>query len=119
MKWLEAKDFFMNRKSSLLFPGLWQYRTPVMKFISVYLLQSQKYKISDRDIFFLKQAKNIKSNFSSNSIMDYVLNWPQNPYLSELSKKRLKEFTEEFSFYLNQSQFLKLGEPVSYTHLTL
>ncbi len=108
-----SKGFFYEPEILFIISWLMAVQDASDEIYILYLLQSQKYKISDRDIFFLKQAKNIKSNFSSNSIMDYVLNWPQNPYLSELSKKRLKEFTEEFSFYLNQSQFLKLGELVN------
>lgn len=107
------KGFFYEPEILFLISWLMAVQDASDEIYILYLLQSQKYKISDRDIFFLKQAKNIKSNFNSNSIMDYVLNWPQNPYLSELSKKRLKEFTEEFSFYLNQSQFLRLGELVN------
>lgn len=108
-----SKGFFYEPEILFLISWLMAVQDASDEIYILYLLQSQKYKISDRDIFFLKQAKNIKSNFNSNSIMDYVLNWPQNPYLSELSKKRLKEFTEEFSFYLNQSQFLRLGELVN------
>ena len=108
-----SKGFFYEPEILFLISWLMAVQDASDEIYILYLLQSQKYKISDRDIFFLKQAKNIKSNFSAGSIMDYVLNWPQNPYLSELSKKRLKEFTEEFSFYLKQSQFLKLGELVN------
>ena len=108
-----SKGFFYEPEILFLISWLMAVQDASDEIYILYLLQSQKYKISDRDIFFLKQAKNIKSNFSSNSIMDYVLSSSQNPYLSELSKKRLIEFTEEFSFYLKQSQFLKLGELVN------
>ncbi|MCG2789473.1 MAG: ATP-dependent helicase, partial [Actinomycetia bacterium] len=108
-----SKGFFYEPEILFIISWLMAVQDINDEIYILYLLQSQKYKISDRDIFFLKQAKNIKSNFSASSIMDYVLNWPQNPYLSELSCQRLKEFTEEFSFYLNQSQFLKLGELVN------
>jgi DNA helicase II / ATP-dependent DNA helicase PcrA len=108
-----SKGFFYEPEILFIISWLMAVRDVSDEIYILYLLQSQKYRISDRDIFFLKQDKNIKSSLSSNDIVDYVLNWPQNPYMSELSKERLKEFTEELSFYLNQSQFLKLGELVN------
>lgn len=107
-----SKGFFYEPEILFIISWLMALKDISDEIYILYLLQSQKYKISDRDIFFLKHADNIKST-SGSSIMDYVLSWPENPYLSELSKKRLKEFTEEFNFYLNLSQFLKLGELVN------
>jgi superfamily I DNA/RNA helicase len=107
-----SKGFFYEPEVLFIISWLMALQDINDEIYILYLLQSQKYKISDRDIFFLKHADNMKGT-SGSSIMDYVLDWSGNPYLSELSKKRLKEFTEEFSFYLSLSHFLKLGELVN------
>ncbi len=91
------------------------------------IIQSPKYKISDRDVFFLKKYKSIfdnnkdddasHENFSGSykniSLIDGILDSERNPYLSGLCKKRLKEFITELSFYISQSQHLKLNELIS------
>jgi len=105
-----SKGFFYEPEILFIVSWLMAVQDASDEIYILYLLQSQKYKISDRDIFFLKRAKDDKSDHSDNNIMDHILSSSENPYLSELSKERFKEFTEELSFYLRQSQFLKLGE---------
>ena len=85
----------------------------------VYLLQSQKYRISDRDIFFMKNfdAENLKvpdgaSNFQV-SLFDGITGCENNPYLKKETKSRLKEFIEEMNHYIFQSFSMKLNELVS------
>ncbi|MBN1298454.1 MAG: ATP-dependent helicase, partial [Actinobacteria bacterium] len=80
----------------------------------IYLLQSEKYKISDRDIFFLKN-KNIasgpdifpdtgpiKCSSTEKHLIDEVLDYKNNSFLSKSCCLRLKEFAEEFNFYMSQ-----------------
>jgi DNA helicase-2/ATP-dependent DNA helicase PcrA len=85
----------------------------------VYLLQSQKYRISDRDIFFMKNfdAENLKvrdgtGNFQA-SLFDGIIGCGNNPYLKKETKSRLKEFIEEMNHYIFQSFSIKLNELVS------
>ena len=85
----------------------------------LYLLQSQKYKISDRDIFFMKNfdSENVKvpdgtGNFQA-SLFDGILGCENNPYLKKETKSRLKEFIEEMNHYIFQSFSTKLNELVS------
>ena len=85
----------------------------------VYLLQSQKYRISDRDIFFMKNfdAENLKvpdgaGNFQV-SLFDGITGCENNPYLKKETKSRLKEFIEEMNHYIFQSFSMKLNELVS------
>jgi DNA helicase II / ATP-dependent DNA helicase PcrA len=85
----------------------------------VYLLQSQKYRISDRDIFFMKNfdAENLElydgtGNFQV-SLFDGITGFENNPYLKKETKSRLKEFVEEMNHYIFQSFSMKLNELVS------
>ncbi|HEX7560834.1 MAG TPA: ATP-dependent helicase, partial [Candidatus Humimicrobiaceae bacterium] len=85
----------------------------------VYLLQSQKYRISDRDIFFMKNfdAENLKvpdgaGNFQV-SLFDGITGCGNNPYLKKETKSRLKEFIAEMNHYIFQSFSMKLNELVS------
>ena len=85
----------------------------------LYLLQSQKYKISDRDIYFMKnfdtENKKLpdgKGSFHI-SLFDGVIGYENNPYLKKETKLRLKEFIEEMNHYIFQSFCIKLNELIS------
>jgi DNA helicase II / ATP-dependent DNA helicase PcrA len=85
----------------------------------LYLLQSQKYRISDRDIFFMKNfdTGNLKlsdgtGNFQV-SLFDGITGCENNPYLKKETKSRLKEFVEEMNYYIVQSNSMRLNELVS------
>ncbi|MBM3709103.1 MAG: ATP-dependent helicase [Actinobacteria bacterium] len=85
----------------------------------LYLLQSGKYKISDRDLFFLKRFDYRKKKLldrvesGEHGLLDGVINYSTNIYISCEVKKRLKEFLNEFNFYLEQANFLRLSEITS------
>ncbi len=83
------------------------------------ILQSDKFKISDRDIFFLRNFDIGINSFLSdkevanrNFIMQ-ILDNDKNPYIGNDAKKRLSEFIGELKYYISQSSFLKLGELIS------
>ncbi len=83
------------------------------------LLQSKKYNLSDRDIFFLKNYNIIKDCFFSpdqsynNNLIDSLIVHNQNKFLSKESHKRISEFLEELEYYLKQASFLKLSELIN------
>lgn len=102
----------------------------------IYLLKSPKYKICDRDIYFLKRyPQNVSSlNFTENNnsnnsgeyhygqkrlahnihnIIEGLLHVDKNPYVGELTKKRISAFLDDLRFYISKSQALALKELVS------
>jgi DNA helicase-2/ATP-dependent DNA helicase PcrA len=85
----------------------------------VFLLQSQKYRISDRDIYFMKnfdaekrKLRDGTGNFQV-SLFEGIINCGNNPYLKKETKSRLKDFIEEMNHYIFQSFSVKLNELVS------
>jgi DNA helicase-2/ATP-dependent DNA helicase PcrA len=76
----------------------------------VYLLQSQKYRISDRDIFFLTFSE---KNKSRNRLADGLLDYKNNIFLSNSAKIRIREFLDELDYYMKQSSYLKLAELIA------
>ncbi len=85
----------------------------------IYLLQSQKYKISDRDVYFMKnfdtENKKLPDAVGSFhiSLFDGITESENNPYLKKETKLRLKEFIEEMNHYVSQSFSVKLNELIS------
>lgn len=78
---------------------------------AVYLLRSDKYKIGDRDIYFIKRdPENLERCVD---IIDGIMNFKKNPYLSREAKKRLKDFLASLRLYISRSGQLELKELVS------
>ncbi len=76
----------------------------------MYLLKSDKYRLGDRDIFFLKNdGESGKRIDLIGGIMDYS----RNPYLSSTAKKRLTSFKESLVLYMQKSGVLDLKELIS------
>ncbi|MCL6087063.1 MAG: ATP-dependent helicase [Actinobacteria bacterium] len=71
---------------------------------AVFLLKSSKYKISDRDIYFLRK---------NDTLIGAVRNADSNNYLGEETKKRLALFLLELDYYIKNSQLLSLNEIIS------
>lgn len=80
------------------------------------LIQSDKYNLSDRDIFYLKNF-NTKENcfFSSsqaekNLLINALISHKENKYLSKGAHERIEEFLSDLDFYLKHASFFKLSE---------
>jgi len=77
----------------------------------VYILKSGKYKVCDRDIFFIKRNyKNLKEKVN---IVDGVTYYKKNPYISRETKKRLSGFLSSLRLYISKSGELELKELIS------
>ncbi|MBM3704927.1 MAG: ATP-dependent helicase, partial [Actinobacteria bacterium] len=86
------------------------------------LLKSRKYRISDRDIFFLKNYNPVQRRFlkpdkaGMNNLMDALLSFKDNSYLGNQAKKKISCFLEELDTYISKSVYLKLGELTSFIY---
>ncbi len=114
------RGFFFEREILFIISWLMLIHDINDETYLLYLLQSEKYRICDRDIFFLKhetgettELKNDSKRGHETSLIDGVLNYRENKYLSASAKKRVSEFLEELNFYINNSSFMKLNEIVS------
>ena len=76
----------------------------------IYLLKSKKYRIGDRDIFFLK---NTAPGSERSALIDGIKNYSSNELISSEAKERLKSFIESLSFYIKRSGTLDLKELIS------
>lgn len=83
------------------------------------LIQSDKYKISDRDVFYLKNYDLDNSCFlgsrdaANNNLADAILNHAKNNYLSAESHIRINKFLNDMDFYIKQASFLRLSELIN------
>ena len=77
----------------------------------VYLLESKKYKICDRDIYFIR--KNWKNSENKISITEGIMDFKKNPYINKKAKERLKDFLNSLKFYISKSRELELKELIS------
>lgn len=75
------------------------------------LLKSEKYKICDRDLFFIK--RNYRSLNEKINLIDGIMESRENPYLSSETKKRLEEFLLCLRLYISKSRELELKELIS------
>lgn len=85
----------------------------------VYLLKSSGYKISDRDIYFLRRsqtpgAKNIhndKKNTAGHKkhLIDSVKEVEKNAFLTKSAIAKLKSFFEDLKYYIKQSELFNLS----------
>ncbi len=77
----------------------------------VYLLKSGKYKICDRDIFFIKRnPSNINKTLK---IIDGIINSEENPNVSKEAKGRLANFLNSYKLYIQKSGEMELKELIS------
>ncbi len=77
----------------------------------IYLLKSKKYRICDRDIYFIK-----KSREGSGDIMSMVsgmMNLKKSPHISKSAKERLESFLKSLRLYISKSRELELKELIS------
>ncbi len=105
-----SKNFYYEKE--ILFILSWLYVAADLydEKNLIYLLQSEKYKIGDRDLFFLKRehqsGKPVK-------LIEGIQNCKNNPYLGEETQKRLGAFLAELKYYISRSYSLRLKELVS------
>jgi ATP-dependent exoDNAse (exonuclease V) beta subunit len=76
----------------------------------MYLLKSDRYRIGDRDIFFLK---NDGKSGKRIDLIDGIRDCSRNPYLSSTAKKRLVSFMDSLILYIKRSGVLDLKELIS------
>ncbi|MDD3818620.1 MAG: ATP-dependent DNA helicase [Actinomycetota bacterium] len=76
-----------------------------------YILKSDKYKICDRDIYFIKRKP--ENPEEKVSLINGILDSAKNPHISEETKKRLKDFLTSLGLYIKNSGELELKELVS------
>ncbi len=76
----------------------------------VYLLKSKKYRIGDRDIFFLK---NSSPGSKKTGLIDGIRNCHNNELISREAKERLGSFAKSLSLYIKSSGVLDLKELIS------
>ena len=116
---ISSKGFFYEPEVLFIISWLMIVNNIADDIYLLYLLQSFRYKISDRDLFFLKRYDCKKGMLidkwdnSSGSLLDGIISGSANPYVGSEVKKRLKEFLNEFNFYLKQANFLKLSELIN------
>jgi len=76
-----------------------------------YILQSEKYKICDRDIFYIKRNP---SDLNENiKIIDGIISSRKNHNVSREAKKRIASFLESYKLYISKSGEMELKELIS------
>ena len=76
----------------------------------IYILKSAKYRISDRDIFFLKKGDGKSGN---TDIINRIDRCDSNKTLSSRARRRLKSFLKTLLYYIGRSRMLDLKELIS------
>jgi len=76
----------------------------------IYLLKSKKYRIGDRDIFFLK---NSVPGSGKKGLIDGIIDCNNNDLISSEAKKRIRSFLKSLSLYIKRSGMLDLKELIS------
>ena len=79
----------------------------------VYLLKSGKYRIGDRDIFFLKNGA---TGGKSRSLIEGIRCSDKNDYVSGPAKERLASFLESLLLYIKKSGIMDLKELISFMY---
>ncbi|MBC7333474.1 MAG: ATP-dependent helicase [Actinobacteria bacterium] len=105
-----GKNFFFEPEIIFLVSWLRVIQNIYDELSITYLLRSPKYKICNRDIYFLKRSH---KNGKLLNLMDGILSHEENPYISNITRKRLHLFLDELNFYIAKSKSLKLRELVS------
>jgi len=75
-----------------------------------YILKSGRYKIGDRDMFFLKKSR---GDGSRTGLVDGISDFRRNRYLSREAKERLASFLASLLLYIKRSGMLDLKELIS------
>ncbi len=106
-----GKNFFFEPEILFIISWLNVIENMNDELSMVYILQSEKYKICDRDIFYIKRDtlnpdKNIK-------IIDGIINSGKNPNVSREAKRRLANFLESYKLYVSKSGEMELKELIS------
>jgi DNA helicase II / ATP-dependent DNA helicase PcrA len=106
-----GKDFFFEPEVLFIISWLRVVENINDEISIVYLLKSGKYKICDRDIFYIKRNyKNIEEKIS---IVDGIINYKKNTRISMETKKRLSNFIASLKLYISKSGELELKELIS------
>ena len=76
----------------------------------IHILKSAKYRISDRDIFFLKRGT---GSVNDADFINMIEHSDTNKSISVEARKRLKSFLERLLYYIGRSRMLDLKELIS------
>jgi DNA helicase II / ATP-dependent DNA helicase PcrA len=122
---ISSRGFFYEPEILFLVSWLMIIEDVLNEYHLIYILQSRKYKISDRDIFFLKNSpvfekmeredneKNSQQDKYSKSgkffLIDAVYDCNNNKNISPECALRLSKFISELNLYINQAQLLDLS----------
>jgi len=105
-----SKSFYFEKEVLFIISWLYVIYDLYDEVNLFYLLKSDKYKICDRDLFFIK--RNFKDG-KPISLIEGIENSTCNPYLSQEAKNRLSGFLTELKYYIKKSYGLRLKELVS------
>ncbi len=106
-----GKSFFFEPEILFIVSWLRVINNITDEISVIYLLKSKKYKICDRDIYFLKKIPE-RSKRSVN-IIEGIMNFEKNSYLSKSTGKRLENFLDSLRLYIRKSGVMKLKELIS------
>ncbi|MGM0367117.1 MAG: ATP-dependent DNA helicase [Actinomycetota bacterium] len=107
-----SKTFYYEREVLFIIAWLYVIYDIFDEIHLTYLLKSDKYKIGDRDIFFLKRDK----NGTIIDLIEGIGNSGSNPYISLDAKKRLSSFINELKDYISKSKNFRLKELISFIY---
>ncbi|MHB1347904.1 MAG: 3'-5' exonuclease, partial [Candidatus Humimicrobiaceae bacterium] len=82
----------------------------------LYLLKSSKFKISDRDILFLRNINNKKfvSRFhEGNTLINAIHNSKISTCFEDETHKRLEQFLSELTYYIKNSELISLNSLIN------
>ena len=122
---ISSRGFFYEPEILFLVSWLMLIEDVLNEYHLIYILQCGKYKISDRDIFFLKNGpvfkesekedkdkNNGQKKFKKSSrpfLIDAVYNCKNNKNISPECKVRLSEFSDDLNLYISQASLLNLS----------
>ncbi len=105
-----SKGFYFEKEILFIISWLYVIYDVYDELNLLYVLKSDKYKICDRDLFFLK--RNSKGG-KPVRLIDGIECSRSNTYISPEAQERLNEFLSELKYYISKSYTLKLKELIS------
>ncbi|MGM0365111.1 MAG: ATP-dependent helicase [Actinomycetota bacterium] len=105
-----SKSFYFEKEILFIISWLYVIYDLYDEIYLFYLLKSDRYRICDRDLFFVKRDfKNGKPVRLIGGIEKSI----HNPHISKEAKDRLSSFLNELKYYIRKSYSLRLRELVS------
>lgn len=105
-----SKSFYFEPEILFLLSWLYLAYDQFDEANLLYILKSDRFKIGDRDIFFLKRDP---GRGNAVNLLSGILNRTYNEYVSSQAKARLDDFIDQLNFYIQSSYRLRLKELVS------